>query len=539
MAKCELGQRSSIDGNSKRRSPYNEYSPGDKVQFSIRTLKPDGSLATKDHRITIGDIRGGGFFGRVLVPEDEDFVIKTSLPDPWHHLWRTINWDFKPFPAQSNEVAAQLEHLSTRLIHQVLPVLSEGKFYSPDSSGYTHLSTGIAQVVEKMRGRGPRFDLPENEFLKFRTAQKELTIIALNLGLEQAGQIHPDNPFSLANLWWNDEKGVWIWLDTIPAIPHKGWIKPLFHFKFHKDMRHWFYQKATTFNRIHTGYFLTEISRNRHLFSEETFQELKAGLELYDSLREDYERQQKGNRADFSPALRASCETAKDLIRERFILKILADPKFRQEKIETLGKIITDPAYRVSYFNRSFTLRGIETAFEEGIISQEERQIAWEMVDGKKDPKALDGKKTLAGLQLYYIVTGEILNVIEGSAYLQAIFTENKLQAAALGVFVGWVLPSILRPVSTSIIGKVTNKDLRVARGVSALPKVGSYLAVPAQLSVDATSKADGIWHYTVRSIITHLSKMSPSGSGGLGTQLEAELWEKLGKRLEKLGRPG
>ncbi|MBI4100362.1 hypothetical protein HY439_01340 [Candidatus Microgenomates bacterium] len=223
-----------IHEHHPRKNPYGEYLTGDEIKFSLQTLQSDGSLRSCDQRIVIRDVRGGGFFGRVIIPEDGGYVIKTSCPDSWHHLWREVNWDFKPFPARVFEIDAQLEHLSTRLIHQVLPRLSGGKFRSPDSFGYTDLPNGFAQVVEKMEGRGPRFDLPKNEFLEFRQAQEELTDLALRLGLEQAGQIHPENPFGMANLWKEKDGHGFIWLDTIPAIPHNGWIKPFFHFKFHK-----------------------------------------------------------------------------------------------------------------------------------------------------------------------------------------------------------------------------------------------------------------------------------------------------------------
>lgn len=129
---------------------YQEYSPGDQISFPLHTLQSDGNIITSERSITIEDIRGGGFFGKVIIPRDENFVIKTSLPDPWHHLWRIVNWNFREFPAQSEEKSAKLEHLATRLIHNVLPVISNGRFYSPDSYGYTRLAPGYAQVVEKL-----------------------------------------------------------------------------------------------------------------------------------------------------------------------------------------------------------------------------------------------------------------------------------------------------------------------------------------------------------------------------------------------------
>ncbi|MDP3998045.1 MAG: hypothetical protein Q8P89_00305 [bacterium] len=285
----------------RRNGPYKEYLPGDRVDFTVRTLHSDGSLTTEDKWLIIEGIRGGGFFGQVLIPQDQNFVIKTSLPDPLHHLWRTIRWELKPFPAQNIEVAAQLEHLSTRLINKVVPILTNGKFQSPDSLGYTQLPTGYAQVLEKMYGRGPR---DKNEALKFRQAQKEIIQLALNLGLEQAGQVNPNNPFSLANLWWNDEKGVWIWLDTIPAIPHKAWEEKLLSLDFNKVVRDWFYQKVVTFGRVHTAYFLNEINQHRHSFSDQDFEEIKANLYLYEKLWEDKEETVKNDKHDLRLAIK-------------------------------------------------------------------------------------------------------------------------------------------------------------------------------------------------------------------------------------------
>ena len=521
------------------RNLYKEYLPGNNLSFSLRTLKPDGTVNITDQAIVIGDVRGGGFFGRVIIPQDEQFVIKTSLPDPWHHLWRTINWDFRKFPAQTEELAAQTEHLSTRLIHAVLPVLSDGKFYSPDSYGYTGLPTGYGQVVEHIDGRPPRFDLPENEFLLFRNAQQELLELGTKLGLEQVAQIHPDNPFGMANLWFNDKKRILVWLDTIPAIPHKGWVWPAFYFRFHKDVRQRFGQQRPTFNKIHTEAFRQEIKNNRHLFSDDVYEQVLADLNLYDSVYTAWEQSQqpRPRQRELSTAARAIKETGVDAITERAIYKLLADPTFRREKIETLVQIVRDPEYRVSYFNREVVLKGVERAYQNGIITKEELKRAWQTVETGdiNSPNPHRKKVVLASLQLYYFVSSQILNALEASAYLNSAFTDDKASSIALGLFIGWVLPSILRPAGTLVISAATKTDLKVAARLSAFPKVGAYLAVPGEIGVTAGNKSEQIWHYTVRNIIASLSRISPSG--GSGTQFEGELWNKIGNKLEEFGQ--
>jgi hypothetical protein len=106
----------------------------------------------------------------------------------------------------------------------------------------------------------------------------------------------------------------------------------------------------------------------------------------------------------------------------------------------------------------------------------------------------------------------------------------------ALGVFIGWVLPSILRPLGTQLIGALSHTDLTVAAKISILPKAGTYLPVPAQIGAMAGHEsAPQIWHYTVRKIIASLSHLSPSG--GWNTELEGKLMNLLGKPLEKLGK--
>lgn len=521
----------------EKRSPYKEFLQGDKLAFDLKTLQPDGSIESTLHQITIADIKGGGFFGKVLIPENENFVIKTSLPDPFHHFWREANWGFKPFPSQTDEKTAQMQHLAIRLIHDVLPVLSNGKFRSPASFGYTKLSTGYAQVIEKMEGRGPRFDLPNDDVSDFKKAQKELTDIALSLGLEQAGQIHPDNPFGMANLWFNDKSNSWIWLDTTPAIPHNGWIWPFFHFKFHKEIRYWFNQKQTTFDTIHMGYFLKEVVENKHLFPPDVYQKIRKDAALYSESLEEKNRDQNSLRRDIKPTIEAAGEIATNLATQRAIYKFIDDPQFRKDTLSVIEKLITDQDFRTNYLNKKFFLNGIDQAKEKGIITDEEWERAWKAV--KNNSLTTEEKKVLAGVQMYYIAVSTVLDILEFSAYGKAAASLNddlisRLTTAAVGFVIGWVLPSIIKPAGTRLIQTQTKVDLRAATVVSAIPKFGTYLAVPAQFTTTVGGdESQLIWHYTVRNMIARISELSPSG--GWGTEFEAQLWQKVGKRLESL----
>lgn len=107
---------------------------------------------------------------------------------------------------------------------------------------------------------------------------------------------------------------------------------------------------------------------------------------------------------------------------------------------------------------------------------------------------------------------------------------ENKEAAVATGLFVGWVLPSIIRPAITMLAQELSGIDLKTAMKISALPKAGSYLAVPADLAANLkhlSGSSEEIWHYTLRNLVARLSKILKPW-GGWGTQHEAELWDRL-----------
>lgn len=522
-----------------RKSPYKEYQPGDTLAFTLNTLNPDGSLTTSDKEITIKEVRGGGFFGKVLIPEGEDFVIKTSLPDPWHHLWRVINWDFSDLPARTSEKQAQLEQLSTNLIADVLPALTDGRFRSPRCLGYTQLATGYALIIEKMQGRGPRFDT-DDESRRFEYAQEELAPLAFDLGLEQVAAIHPGNLFARANIWYKPDTKTFIWLDPNSAIPHKGFIWPAFYFRFHDDIRRKFHGKKfkkhpPTFNEIHTDYFFATLYNNRSKFDPETFEGVKSNLRLYRTLWK--EAQQDVREPNKKIAVEALSEFAKEALSERFVYKMLADPAFRKEKLGILARLIKDPEYRTRYYNENFALRGVESAQKDGLITYEEWKEAWDAVkDYESDPKR---KWILPILQGYYFGVNRLVDLVTGSTLITSFFSENPLINFLLSATVFTLGPPLLRVGGTLTTQKVTKIDLRVAATVTAIPLIPiipSYGALPAQITATEGGKSKEIWHHTVILVVTKVSEIHPAG--GPGSKIQGVIWERVGKKLEQLGSP-
>jgi len=54
----------------KSRNRYKEFQPGDKLNFVLKSIRSDGVLVTEEKSIVIENIAGGGFFGKVLIPQD-------------------------------------------------------------------------------------------------------------------------------------------------------------------------------------------------------------------------------------------------------------------------------------------------------------------------------------------------------------------------------------------------------------------------------------------------------------------------------------
>lgn len=511
--------------------PYKEFYEGQQIAFTLKTIYPNGRMDCSQKDITIDRIAGGGFFGKVLISDNQPFIIKTAQPDPWHHFWRTINWDMKPFPAQHDELAAQLEHISGRLIHKALPVITDGKFYAPQSLGYTQLKTGFSQVVEKVHGRPPRFDTQENEYEKFKQAQEELTQIALDLGLEQAGQIYRKgkdvNPFGMANFWYDDTNQSWVWFDTIPAIPHRGFVYPAFRFPFHRKLREEFSENQRTFNTIHTSRFRVMVYLNRHKFPPRVLEEIFADLNLYDKIHARYSSQ-KQSQKDTQAILDALAGIDRNL--EDTMKKILST-----QTIKNIARLITDR----NYANKHIFFRGTDHAKRHGLISEEEWQNAWKAIDETK--LTSQEKGAIYGGIVATFATISIASKVLKLAGVFNIASAQKgfIESVALGASVYFAIKGsevAVRYVATCVTEMVTNTDLSAAKRLSLIPDadISLLLSSTAEGARRSGTESNRIWHDTIRYVIAKLSEIFPHG--GPGSELEATMWKLFGKRLEELG---
>lgn len=501
---------------------YNEYQKGTKLPFTLKTIQTDGNIIQREESIEVNMVRGGGFFGKVLIPKDKEYVVKTSLPDSWHHFWRIVNWDFHPFPAQHNESAAQQEHIATRIIHTVLPIVSKGKFSSPNSLGYVWLPTGFAQVVEKVEGRPPRFDKEEDEYAMFKQAQRDLSEIAFELGLDQVGQIHPNNPFGLANLWFNDKNQRWIWLDTIPAIPHRIHVYPSFRFQFHQEIRNRLNQGKLTFNQIHTDKFREYLSTHRQEFPDDIYQQLIDDLSLYEKFSQR-SLAEKNQALEIGSAMKA------------LAVSLLGVAKLPKKMLE---KAVIDPlmiTFKEQYRTHKI-LEGVLQAQELGLITKKEwRQVEKGFLVSEKDDKEIARKKKiLIGLIGWYNISSFVINWVEYLLGAKVLLIDKDPALATLIGIIGETFPSLVRSLSTLIIEKIFQTNLKTAGLTSLLPGKlgGTVLPYPAQLAVFARERANIVFHYGLRKIIADISAISPAG--GWGTEAEAKLYKKFGKKLEK-----
>ena len=507
-----------------KRSPYRQLNEGEILSFTLYVPEPDGSVTTSYEEGIIESIKGGGFSGRVYLLKNKPYVLKTSVPDAWHDLWRRINWGFMDFPAQVDETQTKLDHLSTNLIADTLPVLTDSKFLAPYSLGYTELSNGYAQVVERMQGRPPRYDTGNNEFVEFKLAQWTLRQTAYDLGFEQAGQIHEKNPFGMANLYFDPENQRWIWLDTLPAIPHKSWVWPFFYFRFHKDVRDWFYPPESgpqqiTFNRIHTDRLLHYVTTHRHRFTDEVYQRVMDNINHYEQLLKESQLQPEPVR-NFRGVATASVEIVHDVI-PVISSKILDFAK-------GFVKIMMDP-------NR-IILQGVRNAYNQGIVTEDELKIA----ESSTDNTFL----ALRTLFFLYQGSGLVSKYFELSSYAYLIgrtaidSPENtNLGPDLLAIFaIARAGGGLVKIAETHLAQKIHQADLTIARRLCPIPFIGDHLAIVAQAGSAARNSSKEIWHYTVRNLIAGLSSLPIFPDGGWGTEREGRWWQKWGRHLESWG---
>lgn len=144
--------------------------PGEKINLVEETITPDGRVISKATEYLVGERLGGGLHGDVY-EVGKDKVIKTSVPTTKIlgvpvGLMRKIHWSLRPFPPQTEKVAAQMECVAGKIISTLASVYFEEKegkrpFGVVETKGYTWLDTpnpSFALVIEKVNGRGPRYD---------------------------------------------------------------------------------------------------------------------------------------------------------------------------------------------------------------------------------------------------------------------------------------------------------------------------------------------------------------------------------------------
>lgn len=537
----------------------NELLPGQIFSAQLKTLIPptdDGEFYISS---PIEAIREGGFYGATLL--FPDFVIKTTEPlGAGHKIGRFVNHGNKPFPSQNLESGAQLDHLAAHLIHLAFPLLTQGTVITPESYGYIDMKQlGFAQVLERMHGRGARFDRPgENE--KFGSTRSHIWSLGRALGIEQAAQVHPDNPFGKPNLWTTDE-GQMIWLDVFPAMRHTGWVWPyvwpltnIFYFPFHYDIRNSLGNGNITFNELHTNKFREHlIASNIHGSKRDEFEYY---LGLYDDIFPKYKQEvaqpardlliadalKRGKIDDTQAKILETDEKAYgwfltkifiepiqqsfiDLVKENPLYKTISDKKFR----DTLISVLRDPEFRQQTLTEGTILRGLKEAYGMGLVTDQEWTDARHTIENPP-LSSHDAAKlyyTYIGLHTYYWLSSQVINVVEASQYAAAFFDENPLAKIAIGVFIGWVLPSFVRALPTALVGKLTDQDLSVMRNASFIPKAGTYIAASADMGHRFGNRSEEIWHYTKRSMVAYLSHVLRPW-GGWNTDHEEMLWKQL-----------
>ena len=532
-----------------------ELMVGDQLNFELSSVP--ASIGPISISGEIEDIRGGGFYGRAILLKDH--VIKTTEPDSWHLLWRRINWAGYPFPPQSSEYAAQLDHISTRVIHLLVPKLTNGQVITPDSYGYTKLdSLGFAQVLERVHGHPARFNT-EEENKKIKEARRLTWDIGVALGLEHAAQIHPDNPFGKQNIWLTDD-GRYIWLDTLPAIVHTEAVLPTYRFPFHKEIRESIGNGKITFNRLHTDKIRAYISDNPSLIDRQTHSETEYLLQEYDAIRPEYAEEMKRERKDLviEDAVNRGLVNKGEAARlhqsraaySKFLARTILEPAlssfsefikntplykigFEAQFQEDVKQFLISPDFRREKIIENSILKGFIEAYVQGIATEEELSEAWNVANqpltSKEEARKLAA--TYISLQSWYAVSGAIINTVSFPLIASTPFAEDPGARLATGLFVDWVVPPAVRAASTWLAGKMTEQDLHRAIKYSAIPKAGWWLAIPADLAYRQGNKSENIWHYTKRALIASLSKtLRPWG--GWNSDLEEKLWNAL--RVEK-----
>jgi hypothetical protein len=518
---------------------------GEQYSFTRCQVTPEGTVEITETQ-DVERITGGGFFGSVVILPNS--VIKTTTPDNLHEFLRRINWSV-PFPSRSNETAAELDYLTGRIIHRVIPLLTGNTIITPDALGYSRLDPkiGFAQHIERMRGRGPTFKDKGEENQKIQSARRTLWNLSFDLGAEHTAQVHPQNPFGKPNLWLN-EAGQVIWLDYLPAFRHTGWVRPFFRFSFHDDVQQAFSSDKPTYNRLHTDTLRKTLAAKGHLFSSEDRKTIGDLLSLYDVRWAQYETWLNQDPRElfirdvldrgiisneYADRLRASnfsyeLYQIKELARlglhvfldkvKESPLRIFWDKEFQHKAI----KFGLDSEYRRQQVLEHTTLWGMKQAYDHGLVTDKEFNQALSFVPEHE-------LRLYVGLQTWYFLSSRMIDAITVPLATAAAVSEQPIEATAVVSAFNIFAPGIIRALSTVTASKISNIDLKRAALVSTIPIVGNYTAIPLQLRLAYGEKAADIEHYTVRALVAAISKIRPWG--GWNSDLEEKIWDSLHRR--------
>ncbi len=512
--------------------------PGETLAFNLHEVTPDGIRQTETAQPVEG-FAGGGFYGSVILLPDS--VIKTAQPGPGHEFLREINWPV-PFPSRTDETAAQLDQLSGKVLHTLIPGVTDGSVVTPDPLGYTNLgSLGYGQVIERARGRIPTFRDGGEENRAVSDARHQIWDIGSSLGVEHAAQVHPRNPFGKPNLWI-DEEGQVIWLDYLPAFRHTGLVKPFFRFPFHLESQKTF-GSGSPYNRINT-HTLREALDGPYNdnFTPEELDAMAGNLDVYDELRQEYDERLSGDSKSLfiEDALARGLiepEDAETLSRSSLLyggyrirqlgglafeavsgvakglpLKIFWNREVQRNAL----RMITDPEFRRTQILESTTLRGLKKAKEEGLVSDSEYDQALDVLP----PSDL---RLYTLMQLGYFANSRLIDLTTVPLAVAAASSSQRVELGAAVAAYNILAPGVIRGIATAYIGQRKKKDLKQMALFSSIPMVGTYFAVPSQIRREYKERGDEMMHYTLRALVAKASKIRPHG--GWGSDLEERLW--------------
>ncbi len=511
------------------------------LTFPVTSLAPQG-FTTEKMTERVQFIAGGGFGGSVIGLESK--VIKTMSPsDAAHEILRNINWNI-PFPSQTLKEAALQDYYTGKLLHLLLPHVTNDMISNPDAYGITNFEkVGYGQVREKISGRGPTFHDQGKEKSQIADARKLLWNLGVEMGFEHAAQVHPDNPFGKPNLWIGPD-GKTKWLDDLPAIRHTGFVKPLFYYKFHTDVRQAFESEVPTFNTLHTDRLRNFLQKNPQI-PEHIRDEADFFIQAYDEVHEIVQDWSKRNPRELyiQDALTRGIidpETAQRLTNSRFLYethmnsntarlglrafwdlvnKTPAKIIWNRESQKNAWKFITDAHYRHEQALENTMLWGVKKAYDNGLLSEEEFQQSLSFIPDHE-------LELYEGLQLTYLLTSRLTDL--ATPIVAAALVSHPAEALAITSAFNFFGPGIIRAAATEIVGLRLRKNLHRMAGIAALPMLGAYTAIPIDLSLQYGKEAENLSHYTLRSIVALASKLRPGG--GWGSDAEEKIWNLVNR---------